>query len=62
MKTSNKRKHLDDRLNYEGFPIERMTCYKLISVQFDQHLDWKQHFDKISKAVNGKFQKLSTAS
>jgi len=56
--------HLDDRqhpsfnVNYEGFPIERMTCYKLLGVQFDQHLDWKQHVDKISKAVNGKLNTL----
>ena len=52
--------HLDDKdhpsfnVEYEGSVIERTTCYKLLGVQFDQHLNWKQHVDKVVKAVNSK--------
>jgi len=56
--------HLDDKqhpsfnVEYKGSKIERTTCYKLLGVQFDQHLDWKQHVDKIAKAVNSKLNAL----
>jgi len=56
--------HLDDKdhpsfnVKYEGFVIERTTCYKLLGVQFDQHLDWKQYVDKVVKAINSKLNTL----
>ena len=49
--------HLNDPANltfnfkHQGQPIERVTCYKLLGVQLDQHLNWENQIKKICSCV-----------
>ena len=51
--------HLNDPANltfnfkHQGQPIERVTCYKLLGVQLDQHLNWENQikFVRLLKTV-----------
>ena len=49
--------HLNDPANltfnfkHQGQPIERVTCYKLLGVQLDQHLNWENQIKKVCSCV-----------
>jgi len=49
----NRETHATFNITHHEKHIARETSYKLLGVHFDQHLNWEQHLNQLTRAIYG---------